>query len=423
MKKLLSGILAGALMFTLCLSAAAEDVQDTAAEGGQDAAAADAVLFTDVLPGSWYYEEVGEMVAAGYLNGYEDGSFQPERTVTVAEAVTMTARMLGADTGEAEGFWGGVQMDNAYRSGWISEDDVPRAEPNTPVTRELACKIIAAALGLGYPAGTTLPFSDADSITEGCRSSVLALYANGLIGGYEDNTIRPQATLTRAQAAALLYRSVNGGSEPEDTDEPDEPEYITASGYGAAEIIDYFCSVGLSAEYNESPNAVLKWTGPVKYFISGEATQADRDKVASLAAALNAVAGFPGISEAASPDEANLSISFVDLEGMTEAAGGAYNGYVTVWWDSGVISRGEIYYRTDLEQSHRDAVIVEELCQSLGLLQDTYDHPESIFYQYHTEIDWPSPLDWAIIELLYSPELRPGMDEESVRSAAAGLVR
>ena len=68
------------------------------------------------------------MVAAGYIDGYEDGTFRPDRTVTVAEAVTMTARMTGAATGEADGYWGGLQMDNAYRSGWISEDDVaPRA--------------------------------------------------------------------------------------------------------------------------------------------------------------------------------------------------------------------------------------------------------------------------------------------------------
>ena len=66
---------------------------------------------------------------------------------------------------------------------------------------------------------------------------------------------------------------------------------------------------------------------------------------------------------------------------------------------------------------------MEELCQSLGLLNDTYDYPESIFYQYHTETDWPTSLDWAIIELLYRTEIRPGMDESAVRTAAADIVR
>ncbi len=47
------------------------------------------------------------MVAAGCIDGYEDGTFQPDQTVTVVEAVTMAARMTGAPVGEADGYWGG----------------------------------------------------------------------------------------------------------------------------------------------------------------------------------------------------------------------------------------------------------------------------------------------------------------------------
>ena len=195
MKKILSGIIAGTLALTLSLGAHA-----------------DAVNLTDVTPGTWFYNEVSAMVAAGYIDGYEDGTFRPDQTVTVVEAVTMAARMTGAPTGEAEGYWGGLQMDNAYRSGWITEDDVPRGSYDGPVTRELACKIIAAALGLGYPAGTVLPFADSQSVGDEYIGSVMALYANGLLDGYEDNTLRPQATLTRAQAATLLYRAAGVGS-------------------------------------------------------------------------------------------------------------------------------------------------------------------------------------------------------------------
>lgn len=113
MKRLLSGILICALALTLGVSAFADA----------------AVSLSDVQPGSWYYNEVSEMVAAGFIDGYEDGTFQPDRTVTVAEAVTMTARMTGAATGATEEHWAGVQMENAYRSGWITEDDVPVPRP------------------------------------------------------------------------------------------------------------------------------------------------------------------------------------------------------------------------------------------------------------------------------------------------------
>ena len=103
MKKILSGILAAALALTLGVSTMA-----------------DSAYLTDVTPGSWYYGPVSEMGNSGVINGYEDNTFRPDRTVTVVELVTMVARITGAPYGEADGFWGGLQMDHAYRSGWIS---------------------------------------------------------------------------------------------------------------------------------------------------------------------------------------------------------------------------------------------------------------------------------------------------------------
>lgn len=398
MKKLFSLILAGTLALSLCVAAHADGT------------------LTDVTPGSWYYNEVSEMVAAGYIDGYEDGTFGPERTVTVIEAVTMTARMTGAPVGEADGFWGGLQLEYAYQSGWISESDVAPNAPETPVTRELASKIVAAALGLGYPAGTELPFSDADSVGESYKGSVLALYSAGLLNGYEDGTLRPQSTLTRAQAASMLYRAVHTGEDSAEN-------YITAEGYTAQEIIDYFCEVALDVEYGSTDNTVIKWDRPINIFVSGAPTTADLERLGALIDALNGIAGFPGINTVDSAEAANLRISFVDAGTMLANTGSDFNGYVRVSWNDHNIYSGDIYYLSGLTQERRNGVIVEELCQALGLLTDTYDYPESIFHQYYTDADWPCPLDWAIIELLYRSEIRPGMDESAVRSAAADIVR
>lgn len=400
MKKILSGILAGTLALTLSMGVHA-----------------DAANLTDVTPGSWYYNEVSTMVAAGYIDGYEDGTFRPDQTVTVVEAVTMAARMIGSPTGEADGHWGGMQMDHAYRSGWISESDVARGSYDQAVTRELACKIIASALGLGYPAGTVLPFTDADSIGSSYVGSVMALYANGLLDGYDDGSLRPQSTLTRAQAATLLYRAAHIGAE-----QPDGGELITAAGYTADEIVNYFCDVALGAEYGDASENVIKWTSPVYYTVNGAATDTDMQLLESLINAINNIPGFPGMYKAESAESANLTINFVSREDMSAYVGADYNGYVNLWWTDYEITNGVIYYRTDLTQSLRSAVIVEELCQSLGLLTDTYDHPESIFYQYHTDTSWPTTLDWALISLLYSDEITPGMDESAVRAAAGSLV-
>lgn len=54
-----------------------------------------AVSFTDVPESEWYAAPVRQAARYGLINGYEDGTFHPDATVTRAEAVTMVNRLLG----------------------------------------------------------------------------------------------------------------------------------------------------------------------------------------------------------------------------------------------------------------------------------------------------------------------------------------
>jgi hypothetical protein len=60
----------------------------------------------------------------------------------------------------------------------------------------------------------------------------------------------------------------------------------------------------------------------------------------------------------------------------------------------------------DIERTKsRDAqrhLLREELTQSLGLINDTYDYPESIFYQGWTETTEYAPIDRELIQMLYN---------------------
>ena len=140
MKKLLSAVLAAAL----------------AVSAATTALAAGAVQLSDVQSGAWYYEEVNDMVPQGIFPAMKTAASALKTRVSVAEFVTMTARCEGLETGEEYGHWAGVQMRNAYDSGWLTEEDAAWTEFNTPVTRELASKILCAALG---PSRATPPRS------------------------------------------------------------------------------------------------------------------------------------------------------------------------------------------------------------------------------------------------------------------------
>lgn len=53
------------------------------------------INFSDVKNGSWFYSAVARAVAAGYMTGYPDGSFDANASISRAEAVSSLNRMLG----------------------------------------------------------------------------------------------------------------------------------------------------------------------------------------------------------------------------------------------------------------------------------------------------------------------------------------
>ena len=52
-------------------------------------------IFSDVGDDDWFYDVVVGSIKYGWINGYSDGTFRPDETITRAEVATITNRMLG----------------------------------------------------------------------------------------------------------------------------------------------------------------------------------------------------------------------------------------------------------------------------------------------------------------------------------------
>lgn len=52
-------------------------------------------VFSDVAEDAWYHDYVVGSIQYGWINGYSDGTFRPENTITRAEVTTIVNRMLG----------------------------------------------------------------------------------------------------------------------------------------------------------------------------------------------------------------------------------------------------------------------------------------------------------------------------------------
>ncbi len=164
--------------------------------------------FSDVEAGTVVDEAVGILSNLSILEGFEDGTFKPEETVTRAQMAAIICRTLGFES-QAQSSMGTTVFTDVAADSWASGYiNVAQAQgiingygnglfgPNDKVTYEQAVKMIVAALGYdvaaaakgGYPTGY-LAIASAEGITKN---------ANGRVG---------DAAL-RATVAVLVYNAL-----------------------------------------------------------------------------------------------------------------------------------------------------------------------------------------------------------------------
>lgn len=108
-------------------------------------------VFPDVLSSHWAAGYVN--VAVRYskiLNGYPDGSFAPDKSITEAEAVTICLRMLGYDVEDVGLFW---PTDYINKAAEIGLTDGLVITSNNPMTRGRAAVLIANMLAMDEKEG------------------------------------------------------------------------------------------------------------------------------------------------------------------------------------------------------------------------------------------------------------------------------
>jgi hypothetical protein len=190
-------------------------------------------------------------------------------------------------------------------------------------------------------------------------------------------------------------------------------EKLHIPGVSTEEVILWFNEVCLDAEIIHSGDASLlqKWAEPIRYQIIGDPTPEDLSVLEGFAQWLNTMEGFPGISE--TTEWGNLRIHFVTEAEMLNVMGPDFSGMdgaVTFWYAENEIYDATICIRTDLPQSLRNSVILEELYNGLGPIQDTALRPDSIIYAEYAEPQRLTEVDELVLRLLYHPDMCPGMD-------------
>ncbi len=231
--------------------------------------------------------------------------------------------------------------------------------------------------------------------------------------------------LPAPQQSPLAQSHTTAGDSPAPSRTPDQaalspsPSAATGSlfdveGLTKEELLGAFRTVAGGSEYGGSGMSIRKWAAPVRLAVHGEPTEDDLDAVRRAMGWLNGIKGYPGISLVTK--DANADIWFVKLDNMKNVVDGYVVGNWGFFWtefDSQSITKGTVAIASDVtSQTVRNHLILEELIQSMGLMQDQYTAEDSIFYGNWTTVQQPSEMDRVLAEMLYLPEVRNGMEME-----------
>lgn len=165
--------------------------------------------FPDVADGAWYAKDVEQSVRLGLFNGKSGGIFDPEGSLTLAEAITLAAKTHSTYAGGGFTPGGDPWYQNAVNYG-LEQGFLTRgtySDYTQPATRADMAEIFAKALPLAeYGRINRIgAIPDVDSRTEGA-DAIYLLYGAGILTGDSTGAFHPDQTVTRAETAAILNR-------------------------------------------------------------------------------------------------------------------------------------------------------------------------------------------------------------------------
>lgn len=181
------------------------------------------VDFKDV-GGHWAQSGIASMVESAAVDGYPDGTFRPDGTITRAEFSKVLADLMDAEGGskafaDTKEHWAeskvnglvgkGIIVTSEYPNGFGPNENITRIEISKMVARGLAQESLlwkAVLTGFQDLPAINLPFNDQDEMKLSDAPYIALANSSDIINGYDDGTFRTDRSATRAEATVMLKR-------------------------------------------------------------------------------------------------------------------------------------------------------------------------------------------------------------------------
>lgn len=164
--------------------------------------------YPDVPYTHWAAPYVEAAVAAGYVNGYLDGTFHPDENITLAMGVTMAVRLLGYQDSDFSGAWPSGQM-TLYRN--LDLDEGISLGQNDNMTRLDAMRLFYNLLTAKTKTGQTYLLTLGHTLTPAGEIDLVALVNSAMEGPVVQET-GWQSKVNFDVSTAKVYRAGKASS-------------------------------------------------------------------------------------------------------------------------------------------------------------------------------------------------------------------
>lgn len=169
--------------------------------------------FKDVQQNDWFASAVRYVTGKSLMNGTSTTAFSPNENMSRAMLATVLYRMSG-ETAEAGSSFGDVSSSAYYAAAvnWASSKGIVNGtgadafSPNASITREQLAAMLYRYAGEPSVSADLSAYTDAVSISPYAEKAVEWCVAKGILSGKSATRLAPQDTATRAECAAMLQR-------------------------------------------------------------------------------------------------------------------------------------------------------------------------------------------------------------------------
>ncbi|MDF2669099.1 MAG: xynA5, partial [Paenibacillus sp.] len=172
-----------------------------------------AAFLSDVR-GHWGLHAIAASIDRGIVDGYPDLTFRPEAQTTRAEFAVMLSRALKLEGGvgilsfkdkDSIPDWAGPAVKLAVDAGLINGYEDGTFRPDSSITRAEIVTMVARALkSVQTDKEMATSFADGGEIPSWAKAAVSRMVEAGIIQGRDNNRFAPADQATRAEAVKIL---------------------------------------------------------------------------------------------------------------------------------------------------------------------------------------------------------------------------